>query len=709
MKHPFNILCILCCAIGLTACGGGGSAPPTYSIGGAVGGLSGSLVLLDNGADTLTVAVNGVFTFSSRLASNSTYAITIKTQPTGQECVVANGAGTVAGSDVANVTVACSTLYTVGGTVTGLQGSLTLQDNGGNDSTIAANGPFTVGPAVPSGTTYSVTVNAQPSEQLCTVSNGSGTVSDANINDVAVTCSLVPLTIASSAPAAGTLNVGRNTNWVVVFSTTLATATVTDSAISLTSSAGPEAYSLNVSGNQITILPATSLLPLTNYTLTIGTGVRGTLGEQLANPVVISATTEDRSWGTAGAVETNTGVNQAFGPTVTFGPTGDALAVWYQYDGARYNIWSNSYSPISGWGASALVHTSSLGDAVEPRIAIDANGDVAAIWRQTIATTGTLTSIYSKRYTVAGGWGAASAIEGNSGSAAAARVAGDASGDAIATWFQFNGTSDNVWANRFTTAGGWGAPVLLQSGTSEANFPQIAMNTVGTACAVWDQFSGTTETVWANNYAVGSGWTGAGIIQNDNVSTGFAQQVGIDAAGNCLRVWQQTNGAHTAIFSNRYTTGGAGNAAIMVAADNMFDLVTPQVAVNSGGDAQAVWLKQGTVVATLWASHYTVAGGWEAAAALQATANSNASNPEIAMEANGNALAVWEELSNGSFYVWANRYVAGRGWGTAQMIGPTTGQSTNPQVAFDSSGRAIAVWEQIDAGTSYDIWADRFE
>jgi hypothetical protein len=79
------------------------------------------------------------------------------------------------------------------------------------------------------------------------------------------------------------------------------------------------------------------------------------------------------------------------------------------------------------------------------------------------------------------------------------------------------------------------------------------------------------------------------------------------------------------------------------------------------------------------------------------------------MDANGNALAVWEETSNGTLYVWANRYVASQGWGTAQMIGPNAGQSTNPQVAFDSSGRAIAVWEQIDAGSNYDIWADRFE
>jgi hypothetical protein len=50
-----------------------------------------------------------------------------------------------------------------------------------------------------------------------------------------------------------------------------------------------------------------------------------------------------------------------------------------------------------------------------------------------------------------------------------------------------------------------------------------------------------------------------------------------------------------------------------------------------------------------------------------------------------------------------------RGWGTAQLIGPHTGNSTNPRVAFDSTGRAIAVWEQIDAASNHNVWADLFD
>ena len=48
--------------------GGDLSAPATFTVGGSVSGLSGSLVLQDNGADNLTLTANGPFTFATGLA-----------------------------------------------------------------------------------------------------------------------------------------------------------------------------------------------------------------------------------------------------------------------------------------------------------------------------------------------------------------------------------------------------------------------------------------------------------------------------------------------------------------------------------------------------------------------------------------------------------------------------------------------------------------
>jgi hypothetical protein len=65
-----------------------------------------------------------------------------------------------------------------------------LQNNGGDNLPVGANGAFTFATAVASGGAYSVAVQTQPSNpaQNCTVSNGSGNVGNGNITSVSVVC-----------------------------------------------------------------------------------------------------------------------------------------------------------------------------------------------------------------------------------------------------------------------------------------------------------------------------------------------------------------------------------------------------------------------------------------------------------------------------------------------------------------------------------------
>ena len=80
--------------------------------------------------------------------------------------------------------------FTVGGTVEGLTGSgLTLQNNLADDLSITEDGTFVFDTGLADGSSYEVTVLAQPEGQTCSVSNGSGTISGANVTDVAVICS----------------------------------------------------------------------------------------------------------------------------------------------------------------------------------------------------------------------------------------------------------------------------------------------------------------------------------------------------------------------------------------------------------------------------------------------------------------------------------------------------------------------------------------
>lgn len=172
---------------------------PAYSISGTITGLNGTLVLQNNGGDDLTLSANGTFTFSKLVQDTTTYAVTILTQPTGQTCTVSTGAGTVSGGNVSNVNVTCSTnAYTVGGSISGLSGSVTLQNNSGDNLTLSANGSYTFPAAVAYNSPYAVTVLTPPTGQSCSIANGSGTMGAANVGNVIITCSVNTHTVGGN-------------------------------------------------------------------------------------------------------------------------------------------------------------------------------------------------------------------------------------------------------------------------------------------------------------------------------------------------------------------------------------------------------------------------------------------------------------------------------------------------------------------------------
>jgi hypothetical protein len=99
----------------LAGCGGDGGGsnatppppPPTFTVGGTVTGLVGSVVLQNNAGGNLTVSANGTFTFAGSLNSGAAYSVAVLTQPGLQTCFVSNGSGT-ASANVTNVEIACS-------------------------------------------------------------------------------------------------------------------------------------------------------------------------------------------------------------------------------------------------------------------------------------------------------------------------------------------------------------------------------------------------------------------------------------------------------------------------------------------------------------------------------------------------------------------------------------------------------------------------
>jgi len=109
MSRSRSLLTLAFAVLVLNGCGGSS----LYSIGGTVSGLVGSRLTLQNNGSPIAVepTADGFQLLATFLSNGTAYDITVATQPTtpSQTCVVANGKGTIAGANVTDIKVTCTT------------------------------------------------------------------------------------------------------------------------------------------------------------------------------------------------------------------------------------------------------------------------------------------------------------------------------------------------------------------------------------------------------------------------------------------------------------------------------------------------------------------------------------------------------------------------------------------------------------------------
>lgn len=160
------------------------------AIGGVVEGLNGIVRLALNGESELYVANNGPFIFSSRLRGGVGYEVTILAQPDGQLCALENASGVVEGT-VDTIRVNCRTIpqpYTIGGTVSGLAGQVTLSLNDSETLSITANGTYSFLTSLAQGAAYEVELLSSAIGQTCSLTGATGEVAEQNVENVNLTC-----------------------------------------------------------------------------------------------------------------------------------------------------------------------------------------------------------------------------------------------------------------------------------------------------------------------------------------------------------------------------------------------------------------------------------------------------------------------------------------------------------------------------------------
>ncbi|HEX8204690.1 MAG TPA: PKD domain-containing protein [Solirubrobacteraceae bacterium] len=349
-----------------------------------------------------------------------------------------------------------------------------------------------------------------------------------------------------------------------------------------------------------------------------------------------------------------------------------------------------------------------------------------------LATASLLAALILPSTALADGWSAGVPVS-PTGASAPSLAADDAG--LTAAWLR----GGRVEAARRGAFGTFPSPQVLSGGSASA--PAIAANAAGRAAVVWIR-EGIVEV--AVRPSAGQPFGEAEAVSSSGV--GEQPRVGVDAAGLVTVAWirgnvveaarrdaggdwdgQQfaeaspghvalavaPNGAATMLWSARPNVdwvvrtaarapGGAafGAASTIEAAEDVAgNAVEADVAVDAAGNAIAVWpnhLLAQFRAPTVRAARRTANGAFEAPSSISGSEVNDRAEPphaRVAMTAAGDALTVWNRHFDEVAGLEASRRVSGGSFEQAVEVAPSGVMPDDaPAVALDPQARGVAVW-----------------
>jgi hypothetical protein len=631
--------------------------------------------------------------------------------------------------------------YSIGGTVTGSTGPLTLQNSNGTQLNVAASGPFTFATQMTTGASYNVTVAIPPTSQSCTVTNGTGTVPlSSNVTNIDVTCTTNTFSVGGTVSGLGAgktlvLHLGAD-------------GTSVDHTITAN---GAFAFPVTLVNNA-EFLVFVQTQPA-NQTCSVANGEGDVSGGSVTNVAVtcINSSASNRNWQPALNIATDSDVldtNGIYTPRVAYDSAGNALAVWIaDVQGAAGSSAMWSRRPAGGaWSAPAKIPDwappppdPSLGIHLhDPVIAVAPNGDAVAAW---LVTSYQGSHVMASTFTLATGWSTPEFLWRKHpdipGGAVDLRIAVDSAGNTLVVW----AASGVIFYNRHTPGSGWvdGATVEGAGRTISAliaDEPEMALNSAGQAVAIWRQGVDASPLLphdydlWSSRYDMATDtWTAPQQLEDADSNLFYGKSLVIDAGGTATAVWSDYDGDRLHIRASRLV-GSAWSPPSVVETGNTGDTgfaMDPHAVVDSNGNVTVVWQQGDVDSANFVATRYvpgTVWGGQQVIGAYVGS-SSGIFSTELTLAGNsaGHAVAVWTlagcilaENVPCPTDVIANEYNPVNGnWGAEEVIdkdytfpGEVDGNGSTPWVAVDSAGNAVAVWDQ-DGGQNDGIRSSVFE
>lgn len=275
-------------------------------------------------------------------------------------------------------------------------------------------------------------------------------------------------------------------------------------------------------------------------------------------------------------------------------------------------------------------------------------------------------------------------------------IAVDGLGRAYAVWEGYGSFDWTVRLSVRPAHGSWSYGRNLFIGSDPYTYrgePVIAANPTGDLHLLWH------ETGVQYCFLPAGSDCGPAIKVNDSPAGGASDPaVARDASGNVYAVWKDTRNGNPDIYFSMLPAGGAWSTNSRVNDDaGASEQSLPAIAVDPAGNAYAIWTDGRDDVSDVFFSFRPSGGTWGPNVQVNDDVGlAWQSEADIAVDALGNAYAVWTDARNLDQYdVYFSFRPAGGAWSpNVPVDSSSTAEQRTPRIVVDHLGNAHAIWSE---------------
>jgi hypothetical protein len=275
-------------------------------------------------------------------------------------------------------------------------------------------------------------------------------------------------------------------------------------------------------------------------------------------------------------------------------------------------------------------------------------------------------------------------------SASSPRIGSDGAGNVVAVWRELNAETASIRAATRSPGGEWSSSARISVPAAATEAPELAVDRLGNAVAVWHRSTGRDSVVQAAVRPAGGDWSAPQDVSPPG-ERAFNADVALEA-GRATVVWAALRDLRSVVRSSTRAISGTWSPAETVS-DPISNAYAPQVAMDDHGNAVASWRWWDGAYMVVQAALRPLAGPWAPPETLSGTGR-DATRPRLAMDAAGNALVGWLRF-DGSWTPGQVAYrPAGGAWEPARNLSERSGRTHGLELAMNRRGDALVVWIQ---------------